>query len=120
MLLFVDLSATLSSGVSPILISSVFSPLSRHTFKGTPLPGAVRATAFCRSWGVSTFFLSNSVTMSPAAIPARSAGLSCTTSEIRTPLASLRPKPLASSGVSGWMETPSQPRVTLPLACSSV
>ena len=40
-------------------------------------------------------------------------------SEISTPLSSFAPNDFASSGVSGWMDTPSHPRVTLPLATSS-
>ena len=119
--MWLDLSATVSSGVSPILISSVFSALSRQTLSGHALArGGERPTIFCRSWGESTFFLSNSMMMSPEAMPALAAGLSWTTSEMSTPLGSLSPKLLASSGVSGWIDTPSQPRVTLPLAASSV
>ena len=38
----------------------------------------------------------------------------------RTPLASFEPNERASSGVSGWIETPSQPRVTRPFSRSSV
>src|SRR5262249_6156956 len=64
-----------SSGVSPSLISNARSPLSRQTRTGTPLPGAVAATIFCRSWGVSTRLPSNSINTSPEASPARSAGL---------------------------------------------
>ena len=109
-----------SSGVSPILISSVFSPFSRQSFTGTPLPGAVTATIFWRSCGASSFLPSNSIRTSPATRPALSAGLSLTTSEMSTPLGSLSPKLLASSGVSGWIDTPSQPRVILPRATSSV
>ena len=115
-----SVACAVSSGVSPILISRDFSPLSRHTLTGTPLPGVVTATIFCRSWGASTFLPSNSVRMSPEVRPALSAGLSLTTSATSTPLGSLSPKLLASSGVRGWMETPSQPRVILPLAASSV
>ena len=118
--MLVGLSATVSSGVSPILISSVFSAFSRQTLSGTARPGVVAATAFCSSWGESTFFLSNSMMTSPEAMPAAAAGLCCITSEMRTPFGSLSPKLLASSGVRGWMDTPSQPRVTLPLAASSV
>ena len=57
--------------------------------------------------------------MSPVWSPALAAGLSRMTSETRTPRLSLAPNDRASSGVSGWIETPSQPRVTLPLASSS-
>ena len=113
-------SWAVSSGVSPTLISSVFSPFSRQTLMGTPLPGAVTATIFWRSWGASTFLPSNSMSTSPDTMPALSAGLSLTTSAMRTPLGSLSPKLLASSGVSGWIDTPSQPRVILPRATSSV
>src|SRR5437867_6390416 len=34
-----SVACAVSSGVSPILISRDFSPLSRHTLTGTPLPG---------------------------------------------------------------------------------
>ncbi len=112
--------ATVSSGVSPILSSSVFSALSRQTFRGTARPGVVADTAFCSSCGESTFFRSNSMMMSPETIPAFAAGPSCAMSEIRTPFGSFSPKPFASSGLSAWMDTPSHPRVILPLAASSV
>ena len=58
--------------------------------------------------------------MSPGCSPALAAGLSPTTSEMSTPLLSFALNDLASSGVSGWIETPSQPRVTFPFAISSV
>jgi hypothetical protein len=109
-----------SSGVSPMRISTVLVLLSRQRVIGTPLPGVALATARWRSCGPSSFLPSNSVMMSPAWMPAFSAGPSEMTSEMRTPFASLRPKPFASSGVRGWIDTPSQPRVTLPLATSSV
>ena len=58
--------------------------------------------------------------MSPVLRPARSAGEPSVTEDTSTPVVSVRPKLFASSGVTGWMPTPSQPRVTLPESASWV
>ena len=55
---------------------------------------------------------------SPLFMSALLAGLSSITSETRAPSDSLRPKFLASSGVTFWITTPSHPRTTFPLAFS--
>ena len=60
----------------------------------------------------ATLCPSYSVMMSPALIPAFMAGEPSATFATSAPVVSLRPKPLASSGVSDWMETPSQLRDT--------
>src|SRR2546422_30918 len=73
-----------------------------------------------RSAGASTFLPSNSSRMSPGLRPALAAGLSGMTSEMSTPLVSLALNERASSCVRGWIETPSQPRVTRPLLLISV
>ncbi len=84
------------------------------------MPGDESPTARCRSAGASIRLPWNSSRMSPDCRPALAAGLSAMTSERRMPLLSFAPNDFASSGVRGWMDTPSQPRVTRPLAWSSV
>ena len=93
---------------------------SRQTLTLMSAPGAASPTARCRSPGASVFLPSNSSRMSPGLRPALPAGLSGMTSEMSTPLVSLEPNERASSEVSGWIDTPSQPRVTRPLLASSV
>ncbi|OPX96423.1 MAG: hypothetical protein A4E58_01750 [Syntrophorhabdus sp. PtaB.Bin006] len=51
-------------------------------------------------------------------MPALSAGLPSIISEIRAPSDPLRSKVFAISGVTFWITTPSQPRITLPLFLS--
>ena len=112
--------ASFSSGASPIFTSTVFSPWSRQTFIFASWPGWARPTVRCRSAGASTFLPSNSIRMSPDLRPALAAGLSGTTSEISTPFVSLALNERASSWVRGWIDTPSQPRVTRPLLLISL
>ena len=61
--------------------------------------------------------LSSTIT-SPGRRPATSAGPPFITSATRTPSRSRTPKLEASSSVTSWMATPSQPRTTRPLAIS--
>ena len=55
---------------------------------------------------------------SPALTPALAAGLPACGSDTRAPPACLRPSASATSAVTGWICTPSQPRVTWPLSLS--
>ena len=56
--------------------------------------------------------------MSPARMPAFSAGLSGNTSATSAPFSAESPNDWARSAVTGWTETPSHPRVTLPFSRS--
>ncbi len=53
--------------------------------------------------------------MSPASMPALAAGPSGITRATSAPRGCGMPKDSASSRVTSWISTPSQPRVTLPL-----
>src|SRR5262245_43817759 len=58
------------------------------------------------------------VITSPATMPALAAGLSACGSAMSAPSSFLRPRLSAMSAVTGWICTPSHPRVTAPLSLS--
>ena len=86
------------------------------SIQNRPLAGESSPVVMMRGFSRSL----NSSRMSPDFNPLLLAGLSGMTSEMSTPFVSLAPNDLASSGVRGWIDTPSHPRVTFPLATSSV
>ena len=112
-------AASSSSSLAIRAVSRTSLP-SRTTTTGTSLPTRASATRLGRSPDFATFFPANSTMMSPGFTPALSAGEPATTDATRAPVASFRLKPLASSLVRGWTDTPSQPRSTLPCSTSCV
>ena len=91
---------------------------SRRITTGTARPTGVLATIPGRTRGPSTFFPSKVTMTSPGLKPARAAGESSLTDATRAPCVPVIPNDLASSSVRGWIDTPSHPRVTLPVARS--
>ena len=106
----------LSSGMVPILTSRSMVLPSRTMVSGTASPGLMPATLRDRSRESVTSLPSIFRMVSPCFTPAASAGESSVTSATMAPLASLRPRLSAMSSVTGWIWTPSQPRVTLPFS----
>ncbi|KJU82530.1 hypothetical protein MBAV_005276 [Candidatus Magnetobacterium bavaricum] len=107
-------AAALSSGSSPTLTLSTSSFDSRMTLTSTVVSGSMVDTIFRNCLVLALSLPLNMTITSPRFMPALSAGPPSTTSAIRTPVFSVIPKDLDSSGVKGWMFTPSQPRTILP------
>ena len=114
--------ATSSSLSSAIFTVKLCSFLSRMTFTTTVRPTGVRATKSGRSAESAMGLPSYSTITSPCLMPAASAGPSLTTSATSAPFGSESPSDSAMSGVTFWIITPSQPRVTCPfsLSCGTI
>ena len=78
------------------------------------VPGARPAILRDSSLGEAIFSPSTETITSPDAIPACMAGVPSWVSATMAPSSSAMPSDSAISWVTGWIETPSQPRSTLP------
>ena len=114
-----DSGSSLPTAASPPScspISTVTCRLSPSRMISIPIfsPGSVAATMFRNDMPSRTGFPSKETTISSRSIPARSAGLSSTTSVITTPSVTSVSKSSAICGSTSWGSTPSQPLMTRP------
>src|SRR5262249_3611330 len=106
------------SGVRPRGRERFFSALLRHTVSFGGAPGAMPPICLARSLASLTGVPLTAVITSPAMIPALAAGPFACGSATSAPSEALRPRLSAISAVTGWICTPIQPRLTLPLSLS--
>jgi hypothetical protein len=111
--------ASPSSGSLPSSTVMVFSFPSRRRVSSTSEPGLIEAIRFRKARMLSTSSPFSATMTSCRSSSAFSAGLPSRTPEMRTPFLSGRSRASWISFETGWMLTPIQPRVTLPLRISS-
>ena len=96
----------------------LFSSPLRQTLSFASLPGAMAPICRARSRASLTAWPLTAVITSPESMPALAAGLPACGSATSAPSLAFMPRPSAISAVTGWICTPIQPRLTMPLSLS--